>query len=127
MKTAILGASLLVAASLNARAGVVDDLQNLYRGSGAATFSEASGQGLWQKEGTEGCTCTTCHGEDLRQAGRHATTQKPIEPMAPSVNAARFTDAAKVEKWFLRNCKWTWGRECSAQEKGDLLQYLRGL
>jgi len=127
MKTAILGASLLIFACVNVRADVVDDLQNAYRGSGAATFSEASGQGLWQKVGGEGRTCATCHGKDLRQAGRHATTQKLIEPMAPSVNAARFTDAAKVEKWFLRNCKWTWGRECSAQEKGDLLQYLRGL
>ena len=127
MKTTILGASLLMAASVNAGADVVDDLQNAYRGSGAAAFSEAGGEGLWQKAGTEGRSCATCHGKDLRQAGKHATTQNPIEPMAPSANAARFTDKAKVEKWFLRNCKWTWGRECSAQEKGDLLQYLRGL
>jgi len=127
MKTAILGASLLIVASVNADADVVGDLQNSYRGAGATPFSEAGGLGLWQREGTEGRTCATCHGKDLRQAGKHATTRKLIEPMAPSANAERFTDAAKVEKWFLRNCKWTWGRECSAQEKGDLLQYLRGL
>jgi len=127
MKTGILGAGLMIAASMSAGAGVIDDLQNSYRTAGAAAFSETRGQALWQTQGTEGRTCATCHGEDLRQAGKHATTQKPIEPMASSANATRYADAAKVEKWFLRNCKWTWGRECSAQEKGDLLQYLRSL
>ena len=133
MKTGILGAGLMLAASMSmsmsmsAGAGVIDDLHNRYRSAGAAAFSEARGQALWQTQGTEGRTCATCHGEDLRQAGKHATTQKPIEPMASSANATRYADAAKVEKWFLRNCKWTWGRECSAQEKGDLLQYLRSL
>ena len=127
MKTEILGASLMIAASVNAGADVIDDLQDSYRSAGAAAFSEARGLAVWQTPGTQGRTCATCHGEDLRQAGKHATTQKPIEPMAPSANATRYTDAAKVEKWFLRNCKWTWGRECSAQEKGDLLQYLRSL
>ena len=43
--------------------------------------------------------------------------------MAPSVNPKRFTDLKKVEKWFRRNCKWTWGRECNAQEKADILQW----
>ena len=127
MKTGILGASLMIAASVNAGTSVIDDLHNSYRGAGAAAFSESRGLALWQTQGTEGRTCATCHGEGLRHAGKHRTTQKPIEPMAPSVNATRYSDAAKVEKWFLRNCKWTWGRECSAQEKGDLLQYLRSL
>ena len=127
MKTGILGASLMIAASVNAGADVIDDLQNSYRAAGAAAFHEASGLALWQTQGTQGRTCATCHGEDLRHAGKHATTQKPIEPMAPSANVTRYADASKVEKWFLRNCKWTWGRECSAQEKGDLLQYLRSL
>ena len=127
MKTLILGAGLVVAASVSAGQVAIDDLQNGYRGSGGADFSEARGLALWQTQGTQGRSCATCHGDDLRQSGRHATTQKPIEPMAPSSNATRYTDAAKVEKWFLRNCKWTWGRECSAQEKGDLLQYLRSL
>lgn len=72
-------------------------------------------------------SCATCHGQDPRQPGRHATTGKPIEPLAPSAQAGRFTDPEKVEKWFKRNCTWTWGRECTAQEKGDFLTYLRGL
>ncbi|MEG7525318.1 MAG: DUF1924 domain-containing protein [Chromatiales bacterium] len=55
---------------------------------------------------------------------QHIRTGKVIEPLAPSVNPKRFTDQRKVEKWFIRNCKWTLGRECSSQEKGDLLVYL---
>ena len=47
--------------------------------------------------------------------------------MAPSVNAARLSSRKQIEKWFKRNCKWTLGRECSAQEKGDLLAYLKTL
>ncbi|HHO68464.1 MAG TPA: DUF1924 domain-containing protein [Gammaproteobacteria bacterium] len=70
-----------------------------------------------------GRDCSQCHGDGLRRAGRHQRTRKPIDPMAPSVNPKRFTDLKKVEKWFRRNCKWTWGRECNAQEKADILQW----
>ena len=44
--------------------------------------------------------------------------------MAPAVNPARFTRAAKVDKWFKRNCNDVLGRACTAQERGDVLAYL---
>lgn len=44
--------------------------------------------------------------------------------MKPAVNPERLVDAKKIEKWFLRNCKWTFGRECTAQEKGDFLTFI---
>jgi hypothetical protein len=47
-----------------------------------------------------------------------------IKPMAPSVNPGRYQDGKKIEKWFLRNCKWTFGRECTVQEKTDTLSWL---
>jgi hypothetical protein len=47
--------------------------------------------------------------------------------MAPSVNPARFTNTSKVEKWFKRNCKDVLNRECTAQEKGDVITYLMSL
>jgi hypothetical protein len=68
--------------------------------------------------------CTSCHSNDLTQPGRHATTGKAIEPLAPSVNAKRLTERRRIEKWFKRNCKWTLGRECTPQEKGDLLSFM---
>ena len=43
-------------------------------------------------------SCATCHTADPKNQGK-TRANKLIEPMAPVVNAQRFTDAAKVEKW----------------------------
>mgnify|MGYP003632782727 FL=1 len=106
--------------------------QNLKQTSGQNTqqFSEARGQMLWQ-QALEGDapfiqrSCTSCHGEDLKNEGKHIRTNKAIKALAPSVNSSSLTDAKKIEKWFKRNCKWTLGRECSPQEKGDILTYIQ--
>ena len=71
--------------------------------------------------------CGSCHTTDLAKQGKHARTGKVIKPMAPSVNAKRLTEVKKIKKWFVRNCKWTLGRECTAQEKGDVLAFLKNL
>jgi hypothetical protein len=44
--------------------------------------------------------------------------------VAVSSTPSRYTDPAKVEKWFKRNCTEVMGRECSAQEKGDWLSFV---
>ena len=72
-------------------------------------------------------SCSTCHTQDPRQPGRHAVTGKAIGPMAPAANPQRLTDPAKVAKWFRRNCKDVFGRECTAAEQDDVLAYLRSL
>lgn len=68
-------------------------------------------------------SCATCHTADPRHQGK-TRANKVIEPMASIINPQRFTDAAKVEKWFGRNCKDVLERACNAQEKGDYIQYL---
>jgi hypothetical protein len=68
--------------------------------------------------------CSDCHGNDLTRAGRHLRTGKPIPPLAPSVNPDALSDPGKVEKWLHRNCRWTWGRECTPREQGDLILFL---
>ena len=68
--------------------------------------------------------CVACHTETPMQAGRHAVTGKAIKPLAPRAEAARFTDAAKTEKWFRRNCSEVVGRECTAAEKADFILFL---
>ena len=68
-------------------------------------------------------SCSTCHTSDPRNQGK-TRANKIIEPIAPIANPQRFTDAAKVEKWFGRNCKDVLERACTAQEKGDYIQYL---
>lgn len=97
-----------------------------YEGKGAGPFSAAAGQRAWGAEhhppGADTArSCATCHGTDLTKPGRHATTGKSIEPMALSANPQRLSDPIKAERWFTRNCRWTLGRECTAQEKGDFV------
>jgi hypothetical protein len=128
MKTTLLVAALLAgSASPGLQADTVTGLQNHYREQGAGPFLSGRGQALWNSRQYQGRQCADCHGTDLRKPGRHQRTNKPIEAMAPSITAGRYTDAGKVEKWFKRNCKGTWGRECTPQEKGDLLEYLKQL
>jgi hypothetical protein len=67
--------------------------------------------------------CTSCHSNSPRETGR-TPAGKTIEPMAVSMTAARYTDPAKAEKWFKRNCNEVLGRECTPLEKGDWLTYM---
>ena len=99
-------------------------LANLELHADILPFSAQRGSTIWHRQ-QEGRACTRCHLESVHSKGRHERTGKVIEPMAPSVNAERLTEAKKMDKWFLRNCKWTLGRECTAQEKGDVLTWLR--
>ncbi len=89
----------------------------------AEPFSAEAGSATWFKD-ANGRSCTSCHTDSVHAQGRHERTGKVIEPMAPSVNPERLTKRKKINKWFLRNCKWTFGRECTAQEKGDILVWL---
>jgi hypothetical protein len=113
-----------------ASADVVADLLKQYERQGAAGFTAAKGESMWTHAFADAKTgekrrCSTCHHEDLRRAGKHAVTGKLIDPLAPSANPKRLTDPEHIEKWFSRNCKWTLGRECTPQEKGDFLVMIR--
>lgn len=72
-------------------------------------------------------SCASCHGAVPTQGTRHAVTGKAIAPLAPAFNPERFTDAAKTEKWFRRNCQDVLGRECTAVEKADVKAWLLSL
>ena len=126
MKKILAVALLLI--TLPIHAITLDELYKTYSPSGEIAFSAERGKQLWFKDhlDEEGKVrhCTRCHGKDLTRSGEHVKTQKIIDPLAKSVNPERFTELKKIEKWFKRNCKWTYGRECSAQEKGDLIKYL---
>ena len=94
--------------------------------AGAAPVPARGQQFFTQGHGRE-WSCSSCHGAAPTVTGRHASTGKPIAPLAPAVNAERFTDAAKSEKWFRRNCNDVVGRECTAAEKADVLAWLSTL
>ncbi|MBI3223408.1 MAG: DUF1924 domain-containing protein [Nitrosomonadales bacterium] len=87
-------------------------------------FSATRGEQFFKAKHGKEWSCASCHTDNPAAPGKHANSGKDIQPLAPSANAERFTDMAKVEKWFKRNCNDVLGRVCTAQEKGDVLSYL---
>jgi hypothetical protein len=127
---ALAAASALAAAGGSSAAATPADLLKAYetsaRQSGAAFtgFSADRGRAFFQSTHGGDWSCASCHTQNPATSGRHAKTSKTIAPLAPAANAERFTSAAEAEKWFKRNCKDVLGRECTPQEKGDVLAYL---
>ena len=68
--------------------------------------------------------CTSCHTDSPLNPGQHAVTGKAIRPLAIAANGERFSDPAKVEKWFGRNCKEVVGHACTPAEKADFVAYM---
>ena len=127
-RPAVLAACLLQAAIAvpAALAATPDSLLQQWRaeaGSGAPAFAAARGRSLFETRGAD-WSCSSCHTTDPRQSGRHVVTGKTIQPLAPGANPQRFTDDAKVAKWMRRNCRDVLGRECTPQQKGDVLTWL---
>ena len=123
------GAVLIAGAiPLGAHAATPADLQAAYGAlSGTTTTAPDRGQQLFTTRHGREWSCSSCHGVVPTQAGKHASTGKPIAPLAPAFNPERFVDAAKTEKWFRRNCNDVMARECSAAEKADVITWLRTL
>lgn len=86
--------------------------------------SASRGQQFFKESHGKEWSCASCHTQTPTSSGKHQVTGKRIEPLAPAANAERFTSERKVEKWFKRNCGDVLGRNCTAQEKGDVLAYL---
>lgn len=107
----------------------INQLLSEYQSQGAVAPDSNNGKQLWQKKNllkgqTQARSCSACHTNDLTRQGKHVRTGKKIAPMAPSRNPQRLTKIKKIKKWLKRNCKWTMGRECTAQEKSDILAYI---
>jgi hypothetical protein len=116
--------ALLFFASLHAMAATPAELLAGYTAQVGQPADAAKGEAFFKASHGQEWQCTSCHGKSPTVGGRHASTDKAIEPLAPAANAKRFTDSAKVEKWFRRNCKDVLARECSAAEKADVLAWL---
>ncbi|MBA4213870.1 MAG: cytochrome C [Polaromonas sp.] len=121
--------ALLALAAVAAHAGDTTPAEQLSRWSAQAGAPGRAPQGqvfFNNRHGGE-WSCASCHGTPPTRQGEHAGTAKPIAPLAPAFNAQAFTDAAKSDKWFRRNCKDVLSRECSAAEKADVMAYLLSL
>jgi cytochrome c peroxidase len=118
----VLFMSLSLTASAETPLQILDRLQ----AQAGSVASPERGKQLYHGKFSGGKTdsCASCHTSNPGDAGRHARTNKAIEPLAPSVNRERFNDPEKVEKWFKRNCNDVLGRACTAQEKADFTAYI---
>ena len=104
-----------------------DALLTQYQQAAGQKADRLRGQHFFNAKSVNELSCASCHGASPLLPGRHASTGKPILPLAPMVNAERFSDLAKVEKWFRRNCKDVLNRECTSLEKADVVAYLKDL
>lgn len=123
--TAMLAASLFL--PMIAVAATPQEQLATYVQSAGGRADASAGQTFFNAKHGRDWSCATCHSATPTASGKHATTSKNITPLAPSADAARFTDAAKTEKWFRRNCNDVVGRECTAAEKANVLAWLISL
>ena len=107
-----------------ARAATPAELAASYATQAGAPPAAARGEQFFTTRHGHEWSCASCHGVPPTQPGKHAATGKGIGPLAPAFNAERFTDAAKTEKWFRRNCNDVVGRECTPAENADVLAWL---
>lgn len=116
--------------SVIADENTVNILMKNYQAQGAKSGNAQRGEQFWNKtfNGQTPFTersCKSCHTANLKNKGKHVRTGKVLKPLAPSVNQTSFSNVKKVNKWFIRNCKWTTGKECDAQVKADILAFIK--
>ena len=115
--------SILAAVALPVSAAMPSDLLKSYEAA-SGKASPARGEQFFNAKHGKEWSCASCHEHPPNHDTKHIVTGKVIKPLAPSANPARFTDEAKAEKWFKRNCNDVLDRECTAQEQGDVMTYL---
>lgn len=113
----------LAGLGFSAVAATPQDLLRSYETQSAKASPVRGEQFFNAKHGKE-WSCASCHENPPNHETKHIVTGKLIKPLTPSANPARFTDDAKAEKWFKRNCNDVLGRDCTAQEKADVLAWL---
>lgn len=123
-----------LATSINSYAATPQEVMSSYAAQakqqtpGFKEFSAARGEQFYHAKRTHSTgkqiSCAACHTDNPKNPGIHEKTRKEILPLAPASNKVRFTDTAKVEKWFKRNCADVVERACTDQEKGDFIAYL---
>lgn len=126
---AVLGLALGLMLGAGAHAADTSPAEQLQRWSAQAQAPGQAqrGQVFFQAQHGGRWSCASCHHAPPTTAGQHASTGKSIAPLAPGFNPKAFTDAAKADKWFRRNCNDVLRRECTAAEKADVLAYLLSL
>ena len=108
-------------------AGTPAEQLNALAAQAGRSANPAQGQLIFNAQHGREWSCASCHNALPTGAGKHASTGKAITALAPAFSPERFTDPAKSEKWFRRNCNDVLARECTAAEKADVLAWLISL
>lgn len=124
--TSLFRMGLLASAALSPLAQAITPAEQLsaYTAQAGTPAQPARGQQLFTTRHGKDWSCASCHTAAPTVQGKHASTGKVIAALAPGFNPERFTDTAKTDKWFRRNCNDVMGRECTAGEKADVLAWL---
>jgi hypothetical protein len=115
--------SVLMSLGLAVLGATPSDLLKTYESQSGKASPTRGEQFFNAKHGKE-WSCASCHENPPNHDTKHIVTGKVIKPLSPNANSMRFTDEAKAEKWFKRNCNDVLGRDCTAQEKADVLAWL---
>ena len=122
-KNSLILIALLMVSSVFATEEILQEYQKQEK----TPFSAERGEKLFRTERVNAkgdkVSCMTCHTADPKKEGL-TRANKVIGPIAVSANAERFTDRAKIEKWFKRNCNDVFDRQCTTLEKGDFMKYM---
>jgi mono/diheme cytochrome c family protein len=99
-----------------------------YTAQAGGSASAERGQAFFTRRfGRDFDSCAACHTATPTRPGKDLVSEKTIAPLAPAAHAPRFTDKARAEYRWAQNCKDVVGRECSAQEKADVMSWLLSL
>lgn len=72
--------------------------------------------------------CRACHVIDESEHPNPIDAKKRFyEAFAPVANNNRFNNFEHTELWFKYNCNFVYSRDCTVQEKGDILSWLFSL
>ena len=131
-KILLVGSLLLTFSKVKANEEILNHYVELMKKESQSfkAFNEKDGEAFFRFERVhskgERVSCMTCHTADPKSQGK-TRANKIIDPIAPIANKDRFTDLAKVEKWFKRNCKDVYERECTNIEKGNFIKYMMSI
>ena len=86
--------ALLLFASFHAMAATPAELLAAYSTQAGQPANAVKGEAFFKASHGQEWQCTSCHSKSPMTGGRHASTDKAIEPLAPAANAKRFEFSA---------------------------------
>jgi hypothetical protein len=105
-------------------------LLNYFEKESGQKLDAESGKKLFEKQvnkNGEIRSCVDCHNIDIKKYGKEkklfGLLTKIIPPMAVSTNSKAFLDFSQTNRLFDKDCKYVFGRLCTAKEKGDMIYY----